>query len=163
REGEVLSANPGAWKNAPSSYNYQWERCDSKGNNCTSIVGATARRYTLTSDDVNHHMRITVTAHNSAGSASAISAQSSLVTAGGPRPRVELAGLALGDVGTDRARRSVEVRRRGDLGCDDRIAGPADRRPRAVLAEPAPDTYGVHGAVPRGGRPRLRDPGRARV
>jgi len=86
REGEVLSANPGAWKNAPSSYNYQWERCDSKGNNCTSIVGATAPRYTLTRDDVNHHMRITVTAHNSAGAASAVSAQSSLVTAGGTGP-----------------------------------------------------------------------------
>src|SRR5207237_3216494 len=80
REGEVLSANPGAWKNAPSSYNYQWERGDTKGNNCTSIVGATARRYTLTSDDDNHHMRITYTAHNSPGSASAISPQSALVT-----------------------------------------------------------------------------------
>src|SRR5437773_2186005 len=79
REGEVLSANPGAWKNAPSSYSYQWERCDSKGNNCTSIVGATARRYTVGVADVAHTLRVRVTASNSRGSHSATSAQSALV------------------------------------------------------------------------------------
>jgi hypothetical protein len=86
REGEVLTADPGKWTNSPTSYSYQWQRCDANGSNCTSIVGATARRYTLTHDDVNHHMRITVTAHNSAGTGSAISAQSSLVTAAGTGP-----------------------------------------------------------------------------
>jgi hypothetical protein len=86
REGEVLTADPGKWTNSPTSYSYQWQRCDANGSNCTSIVGATARRYTLTHDDVNHHMRIAVTARNSAGTGSAISAQSSLVTAAGTGP-----------------------------------------------------------------------------
>jgi hypothetical protein len=86
REGEVLTANTGSWTNSPTSFRYQWERCDSKGNNCGSIVGATGHRYTLTRDDVDHHMRITVTARNSAGTGSAVSATSSLVKAAGSSP-----------------------------------------------------------------------------
>jgi hypothetical protein len=86
REGQVLSANPGEWTNAPSSYEYQWLRCDAAGNNCQPIVGATARQYTLTSGDVGHHMRVAVTAHNAGGAATATSASSSVVepAASGP-------------------------------------------------------------------------------
>jgi hypothetical protein len=78
--GATLSASPGSWSESPSSYAYQWQRCDSSGANCSPVAGATAQAYTLASADLNTTIRVAVTATNSAGtSAAAISAQSSPV------------------------------------------------------------------------------------
>jgi hypothetical protein len=86
REGQVLTADRGSWTNSPDAFGYQWLRCNSAGNNCQPIVGASARQYTLSAGDVGHHMRVTVTARNSAGSGTATSASSSVVTAAGNGP-----------------------------------------------------------------------------
>ena len=69
-EGQVVSASTGAWTGNPTSYNYQWRDCSSSGRKCTSIDGATASHYTLAASDVNHTMRVMVTAANTAGSSS---------------------------------------------------------------------------------------------
>src|SRR5207248_2435167 len=39
-----------------------WQRCDASGLNCSSISGATGASYTLSSGDVGHKIKVTVTA-----------------------------------------------------------------------------------------------------
>lgn len=69
-EGQTLTVSSGSWSGAtPFTYTYQWERCDTAGNNCAAIGGATAASYKLTSSDVGKTMRVNVTAKNSSGSA----------------------------------------------------------------------------------------------
>src|SRR5207249_3816957 len=80
--GQTLTASPGSWSGmAPISYAYQWLRCDTSGANCASVSGATFQSYALASADVGSTVRIKVTATNSAGSASAESAQTTVVSA----------------------------------------------------------------------------------
>lgn len=62
------------------TFAYQWRRCDSSGNGCVDIVGATAGTYTLSGADVGFTVRVAVTATNSASS----SVYSSRVTADAP-------------------------------------------------------------------------------
>jgi hypothetical protein len=82
QQGQTLSASPGAWSGtSPSTYAYQWRRCDSAGANCTDIVAAAAQTYTLTSADVGSTVRVAVTASNSAGSSTASSTQTAVVQA----------------------------------------------------------------------------------
>ncbi len=79
-DGQTLTASTGAWSGTPPlSYAYQWERCNSSGESCASISGATGSTYTLTDADVGDTLRVTVTASNSGGSASATSAASGVV------------------------------------------------------------------------------------
>jgi hypothetical protein len=77
--GQTLTASTGGWSGAPTSYAYQWRRCDSTGAACASISGATSKSYTLQSADAGRTLRIVVTATNVAGSASATSAQTGVV------------------------------------------------------------------------------------
>jgi Polysaccharide lyase len=82
QQGQTLSAATGSWSGTtPITYTYQWQRCDSAGNACTAISGATAATYALASADVGSTARVSVTASNSAGSATASSAATAVVTA----------------------------------------------------------------------------------
>jgi hypothetical protein len=79
--GTNLQASTGTWVGAtPISYSYQWQRCDTAGNACKSISGADNASYTVVGTDVGHTLRVKVTAHNSKGNSSAISAQTVPVT-----------------------------------------------------------------------------------
>lgn len=69
----------GSWTNSPTSYTYQWERCNAEGKECVSISGATSSTYTPAEADVAHTLVAKVTAANSAGSNSAASAATSEV------------------------------------------------------------------------------------
>lgn len=83
--GQTLSVSNGSWVGSnPISYTYQWQRCDSSGNNCSSISGATSASYALASADSSHTLRAVVTAKNTLGSTSATSAASAVVTANAP-------------------------------------------------------------------------------
>ncbi len=73
-EGDTLTTSTGAWENAPTSYKYQWQDCNTKGESCTTISGATNKTRKLTSSDVGHTLRMIVTATNEGGSTSATSA-----------------------------------------------------------------------------------------
>lgn len=66
--GTTLTAYHGDWNNEPTAFTYQWNRTG------TPISGATGKTYTLVSADQTHPITVTVTASNSAGSASATSA-----------------------------------------------------------------------------------------
>jgi hypothetical protein len=76
----VLTAQNGTWANEPTSFTYAWQRCDSSGGKCAPISGATAQTYTLVAADVGSTLRVEVTAANTAGSASATSLQTAVVT-----------------------------------------------------------------------------------
>lgn len=77
--GQTLTASTGTWANSPTSYAYQWLRCNGGGNNCAAIGGATQQTYTLVAADAGSTIRVRVTATNADGSASAQSAQTAVV------------------------------------------------------------------------------------
>jgi hypothetical protein len=78
--GQMLTATTGVWAGtSPIAYAYGWLSCDSAGNNCTPISGATAPTYTPTSTDVGHTLEVTVTASNVAGNGAASSAPTAVV------------------------------------------------------------------------------------
>jgi len=66
-QGETLTEHAGTWLNSPVSFGYQWQRCDSAGNNCVAIGGATAQTYILAEADIGSTIRVQETATNSAG------------------------------------------------------------------------------------------------
>src|SRR5258708_39706054 len=74
REGNTLTAHNGGWANSPTSFAYQWQRCAPDGSGCADIAGATKQTYTLASADVDHTVRVRVTASNADGQAAANSA-----------------------------------------------------------------------------------------
>ena len=83
--GQTLTASPGTWNSSTTpTYSFQWQRCDTAGNNCAAIAGATSQSYTVQSADVDHTLRVAVTATNSSGSGSATSAQTAVVSQPGP-------------------------------------------------------------------------------
>ncbi len=63
----------GTWTNEPTSYSYQWQRCNGTGGECANISGATSSTYTPVEADVEHTLVVKVTATNSSGSNSASS------------------------------------------------------------------------------------------
>ena len=82
RDGEVLTSTTGTWTGTPTiSYARQWRRCDASGGSCADIAGATGATYALTPADVGSTLRVTVTATNSVGTASATSAATAVVEA----------------------------------------------------------------------------------
>jgi hypothetical protein len=85
QQGAALSADAGTWSgDAPIDYTYAWQRCDAAGDGCTAIAGADAPTYTPSADDATATLRVSVTATNGAGSASAVSAATTPVLSGPP-------------------------------------------------------------------------------
>ncbi len=79
--GSVMTADPGEWRGAqPIAFSYQWQRCNSKGESCTDISGASSQAYTATESDLSDTLLVEVTASNTEGSASATSTASEVVT-----------------------------------------------------------------------------------
>jgi hypothetical protein len=94
KQGERLTAGNGSWSGSrPLSYYYDWEGCNSAGESCTSIEGATEPSYTVASGDVGSTLRVKVTAKNSLGSAGAVSTQTGVVAGSeaGATSAIELA------------------------------------------------------------------------
>jgi hypothetical protein len=69
----------GLWRGSPTSYTYQWQRCNATGGECANIAGATANSYEVLAADIGHALLAKVTAHNSAGEGTAASAPSAAV------------------------------------------------------------------------------------
>jgi hypothetical protein len=97
-DGATLTTTTGTWTGTALTFSYQWVRCPADGglpdgSNCPSIPGATGSAYTLGTDDIGRRMRVQVTATNGAGSATAASNPTAVVTqsttTGAPRVVVE--------------------------------------------------------------------------
>jgi len=80
REGRTLTANNGSWANSPASFSYQWQQCDASGASCNPISGATSKTYHVASGDVDHALKVAVTATNTDGSSSATSAATDVIS-----------------------------------------------------------------------------------
>src|SRR3954452_156332 len=70
RVGQTLTTSTGLWSNGPTSYRYQWLRCDSvQGTNCGNIANATSQNYKLVKADAGHAVLAYVRACNASGCA----------------------------------------------------------------------------------------------
>jgi hypothetical protein len=85
--GKTLTTSNGTWTsdaaNSTITYAYAWSRCDTAGNNCTAISGATATTYAVVAADQGHTIRSVVTATNASGATQAQSAPSAAVSTTG--------------------------------------------------------------------------------
>ena len=84
--GSTLSASQGSWTGSPTSYAYQWVRCGQdggrpNGSDCAAVGGATTTRYVVATADVDHRLRVRVTASNADGSRTVASNATGLVRA----------------------------------------------------------------------------------
>jgi hypothetical protein len=80
REGNTLTAENGTWTNSPTSFAYQWQRCDAGGANCADISGAKSKTYDVVAGDAEKTLRVVVTATNADGSTSANSTTTAIVS-----------------------------------------------------------------------------------
>jgi hypothetical protein len=77
--GQTLTASTGSWAGSPSSFAFQWQRCNAAGSNCAAVAGATGQTYVVGTGDVGSTLRVVVTATNAAGATPASSAQTAVV------------------------------------------------------------------------------------
>jgi hypothetical protein len=82
RIGRQLAAGKGSWTGPPTSYRYQWLRCNAHGGSCVHISRATHPKYRLTKRDARHRLRVVITAVNAAGSARVTSRSTARVARG---------------------------------------------------------------------------------
>ncbi len=79
--GSTLTASTGSWNGTGTiTYAYDWQRCDTHGNRCGDVSGATAATYQLTGADENHSLRVAVTASDTDGANTAVSALTATIT-----------------------------------------------------------------------------------
>ncbi len=84
-QGETLTEAHAEWSIEPSSYSYQWERCNSTGLACQPIASANLQTYSLTTADISSTLRVQEIAADSSGEGSpAVSAATKVVPAAGP-------------------------------------------------------------------------------
>lgn len=92
--GQELTAEDGTWTNTPTSYGYQWQRCDVDAISCVVVIGATGKTYGVRAADVGFRLRVEVIARNANGAGSAVSNPSGIVVPSVPvtnaRPTVTL-------------------------------------------------------------------------
>jgi hypothetical protein len=80
-QDRTLTASNGTWSNNLTTFFYRWQRCAADGTACTNIDNAALKTYRLAAADVDHTVRVVVTASNSDGQTSANSKASDLVSA----------------------------------------------------------------------------------
>ena len=77
--GQTLTADPGSWSGNPTSFTYQWQRCDADVAACSNLAGATGTTYAVSIADLGYRLRVVVTAHNAKGTSAATSAITTVV------------------------------------------------------------------------------------
>jgi hypothetical protein len=79
-KGMTLTARNGTWTGNPTTYFYRWQRCAADGTGRANISGGGAKRYSLTSADVDNTVRVRVTASNAEGQTASFSKTTNLVS-----------------------------------------------------------------------------------
>jgi hypothetical protein len=90
--GQTLTASTGAWTGSPTSFTYQWTRCNAQGVSCVPIPAATATTYVVQQADVGSTIRVNVTAIAASGSTTATSNPTAVVPTPGPGGQTPLPG-----------------------------------------------------------------------
>lgn len=97
KDGQTLTASNGTWASNPTSFSYQWRRCDTSGTNCGD-VGNDRQTYVVEQGDVGSRMRVKVDAKNAFGGNTATSSPTAVVAPRGPLPAMTsppvISGLA---------------------------------------------------------------------
>jgi hypothetical protein len=89
-----LQATRGSWANDPTGFAYAWMRCDSAGDHCAAIPGATRTNYVLQAADVGSTVTVAVTGANTEGTTVAAAAPTAVVSA--VLPQVATVGPIIG-------------------------------------------------------------------
>ncbi len=79
RVGQELAANEGTWTGNPTSFAFQWQRCDADSLTCASVIGATGRTYGVRIADLGFRLRVEVTARKDERSGTAVSNATAIV------------------------------------------------------------------------------------
>jgi hypothetical protein len=79
RVGQELAANEGTWSGNPTSFGFQWQRCDVDSLTCANVVGATGRTYGVRLADLGFRLRVEVTARADNRSGTATSNATAIV------------------------------------------------------------------------------------
>jgi hypothetical protein len=97
RVGEELTANEGTWTGNPTSFSFQWQRCDIDAVTCIAVTGATGRTYGVRVADLGFRLRVQVTAQKNGRSGTATSAPTGVVEPTTPvtnkRPTLRILGV----------------------------------------------------------------------
>jgi hypothetical protein len=91
-QGSMLTADLGTWTNSPTTYKYQWRRCNTSGAGCNDILNAFGTGYLTTSNDVGSTLRVVVTASNAGGPGTATSPATATIAAAAADPVIAAAG-----------------------------------------------------------------------
>jgi len=84
--GEEQTADVGSWAGDPTSYAYQWQRCEADNFvSCAAILGAGSKIYTARATDIGFRLRVQVIAKNAGGAATATSAATAVI-----RPKLKI-------------------------------------------------------------------------
>ena len=79
-EDEVLRATGATWTGPGTiTKTFYWQRCNTAGEGCFTIPGATGPTYRLTVNDVDARIRVVETATNEGGAAQAVSALTAVI------------------------------------------------------------------------------------
>jgi hypothetical protein len=79
RVGQELSATEGSWTGNPTSFAFQWQRCNIDAITCLDVTGATGRSYGVRIADLGFRLRVQVTARKDGRSGVATSAPTAVV------------------------------------------------------------------------------------
>jgi hypothetical protein len=97
RVGEELTATEGTWTGNPTSFAFQWQRCDIDAITCLDVIGATGRTYGVRLADLGFRLRVQVTARKDGRSGTATSAPTAVVQPTTPitnkRPTLRILGV----------------------------------------------------------------------
>lgn len=97
RVGQELTASEGAWSGSPTSFAFQWQRCDVDAFTCVAVAGSTGKTYGVRTADLGFRLRVEVTAKNGDRSATATSLTTAPVQPTAPitnrRPTIRVLGV----------------------------------------------------------------------
>jgi hypothetical protein len=79
RVGKELTATEGTWTGNPTSFAFQWQRCDVDTLTCANVIGATGRTYGVRIADLGFRLRVEVTARTDNRSGTATSSATAIV------------------------------------------------------------------------------------
>jgi hypothetical protein len=97
RVGQELTATEGTWTGNPTSFAFQWQRCDVDTLTCANVIGATGRTYGVRIADLGFRLRVEVTARTDNRSGTATSSATAIVVPTTPitnkRPTIRIISI----------------------------------------------------------------------